>query len=285
VTDVAVRHEVTIVTDSGYPPTTATSAAHGDTFANDAVCADDQTGISKVVVSDLALAAQDSLWVYDGPRADLSTTTNHNVRQKPDALPKNAVASNNAKRTDVRAGTERRAVFYNRGGMNRHFSGRVVDADHGAEFRFRAERISDKRLAFEFPDRPAVLEGLHGKAKRIAGNNRAPKSSLVDAHEKYARRFLQRHRMDNQGTGSLRHGFNNQNARHHGVVWKMSRKMWLVEAYRLVPDRTFKRNDFGEALNKKKGGAMRQQFFDLLDIENQSVLSALTHCRPVSTSS
>jgi hypothetical protein len=30
---------------------------------------------------------------------------------------------------------------------------------------------------------------------------------------------------------------------------------------------------------------MRQQFFDLLDIENQSVLSALTHCRPVSTSS
>jgi len=91
--------------------------------------------------------------------------------------------------------------------------------------------------------------------------------------------------MNNQRTGGLRHSFNDQNPGHHGIVGKVAGEMRLVEANGLVSDRTFKQDDFFEALDKKKRSAMRQQPLDLLYIENQPELPALTHCCPVSTSS
>ena len=53
--------------------------------------------LGEIVVADLALAAEHSLRMHDGARADLGVSRYHDVREQPHAVPQNDVASDEAK--------------------------------------------------------------------------------------------------------------------------------------------------------------------------------------------
>src|SRR5687767_6747270 len=71
---------------------------------------------------------------------------------------------------------------------------------------------------------------------------------------------------DHEGTGRLRHGFNEKNTRHNWAARKMTLKERLVESYVFNADRRVFTVHFNDAIQEQERIAVRQQLHDALDI-------------------
>src|SRR5579871_1454900 len=118
--DMAIRHEIPIVADSGDPAACAAAAIHSHRFPDDAVCTDRQLGLRKIIFPDLPFASQHRLRVDDRSITNAGPATDHDMREKAHAVAENRVALNQAKWTDFDAGAKSRTIFDNGRRMHRH---------------------------------------------------------------------------------------------------------------------------------------------------------------------
>ena len=90
--------------------------------------------------------------------------------------------------------------------------------------------------------------------------------------------------MDDQRARGLRHGLDDQDARHHRVIGEMALEMRLVVADRLVARGAFVDTISVSFSTNRNGAAMRQQALDVLDAEHQVRWMLFSHGRSVSVS-
>src|SRR5579864_6007087 len=91
VTDVAVGHEVAVIPDASYSSTATAADAHRYAFAYGTIRTYGQASIAKIVISNLALAAENRLRMHDGPCADLCAAGHHHVRQEANTFTEDAI--------------------------------------------------------------------------------------------------------------------------------------------------------------------------------------------------
>src|SRR6516165_887084 len=91
---------------------------------------------------------------------------------------------------------------------------------------------ADPGMPFEFPDVAAIALLDDIDIEPIAGKHRAPKASVVDAHEidKLALRF-RTEGVDNEDCRGLCHRLDDQHPRHHRPGRKMSLKVIFADRY------------------------------------------------------
>ena len=102
----------------------------------------------------------------------------------------------------------------------------------------------------------------------VAWHRRFAKFSFVD-REKIEHRAVARglvHLTQAQHTRGLRHALDQEHARHHRVVGKMTEEMRLVESDVFDPDAVILAANVDDAVDHDKGVAMRKEPQDLPDI-------------------
>lgn len=118
--NMAVGHEVTIVPHCRNTTATPTTDTHCDSFADDAVGANDEPGVLEVIVSDLSLATQHSLRVDDCARSDFGMTRHDDMRNEAHAFVEHSLAPNDTIGPDFDPRSERGSILDNRRGVHRH---------------------------------------------------------------------------------------------------------------------------------------------------------------------
>src|SRR5262249_19199257 len=126
-----------------------------------------------------------------------------------------------------------------------------VGADHRAELALGDQRLADKGLALELPDRAAMLELLDGEAQQIAGHDGAAELGLLDRHEGDLGDLVERHGMHDQRARGLGQRLDDQDARHHREFREVASEVRLVVAHRLVAGAALVRDDVGQPLDEQ----------------------------------
>src|SRR5690242_16090000 len=99
--DMRVRHEITAIPHTGNASTEPAADIERDAFSNDAALANLKPTIAKIVVADLTVTAQRSLWIDRGARADLRSARNAHMREQAHTFVKDNAAGNEAERADL----------------------------------------------------------------------------------------------------------------------------------------------------------------------------------------
>ena len=115
------------------------------------------------------------------------------------------------------------------------------------------------RLACNPPNRAVPPNDFKTYDELISRDDLAPESTVIDPRQ-------QRHsgtrngmgfRVTDENPGNLRHGLDNQHARHDAVVRKMPLKKRLIETDVLDSNGIFIRFDFPDAVHQNEWVAMR----------------------------
>ena len=92
---------------------------------------------------------------------------------------------------------------------------------------------------------------------------------MIDAHEirHFALRFF--NRIEQKEAAGLRHGLNDQDARHDGMAGEMAREEGLVDGHVLERYHAFPRFHPDYPVDKQKGISMGEDAQDVLDFEDR----------------
>ncbi len=125
-----------------------------------------------------------------------------------------------------------------------------IAIDHPAhEGGFGAELAIDGGSAFEFAEIAAPENQVHLKAQLVAGNDRTAEARVVHGHE--VEQFfvaVGNFEQAKQAAG-LRHGFDDQHARHDRFAGEMALEIGFVDADVFDADDTFQRFDLQDAIH------------------------------------
>src|SRR5436305_10951675 len=135
------------------------------------------------------------------------------------------------------------------------------------DFRLRDHHTVDGRDAGHFGDAGLALDDLHLHAQRIAGHYRTAEARVFYGDEQNQLAVAVLHAFEHQNAGSLRHGFDDQDTRHHGKIREMTLEEGLVVGHILDPDNSFGLH-FHDAVDQEKGGAVGENGADLVDVQN-----------------
>ena len=152
--------------------------------------------------------------------------------------------------------------------------------DHGAEFRFGAQRVADKGLAFEPPDRAAAAQRLDRHAQHVARRHRLAEARFFDGHEiDDALVARQAQGMHHQRARGLGHRFHDQHARHHRIIGKMALEMRLVVATPLSSRWRFRYGTMSVSRSTNRNGARCGSNF-LICSTSSTTVGVISHGRP-----
>jgi hypothetical protein len=130
VADMAVRHEIPIISDARDAAARTASHIHGDGFANHAVRANRQPTFGEIVLSDLSSATQYRLGVHDRAVTDTRVSVHNNMGHQSNTVTQNYVSAHQTKRPYVDIVAKRGTFLHDRRGMNGHrhpaSSGRIM---------------------------------------------------------------------------------------------------------------------------------------------------------------
>src|SRR3984957_4094313 len=274
VRDMRPDHQQAIVADARNHAAAGGAGIDRHVLADRVVAADFERRRLAVIFQILRLVPDRSEWENPRPLADCRPPLNYDMRFEADAERQHNMFSDDAIGSDddvVRQACARRD---DRGGMDIwHRQSGLVVQDHRGKNRFRRELSADLGLAFELPDIATVALLRDLNLQDAAGYDRTAKPGIVDAHEidelALRRRPQRVHHQDRRG---LRHGLNDQYARHHRARGEMPAKIIFIRRHVLDAGCALVGDDVGDPVDHQKRVTMRDHLHDPLAIDLDAVV-------------
>src|SRR5579859_1928465 len=138
--------------------------------------------------------------------------------------------------------------------------------DHGGEDGLGHELVAAHRLALELPDIAAMLLARDVNVQAIAWQDRAPEARVVDAHEIDELAFRPGpQRLHNQHRCRLRHGFDDEHARHDRTLGKVAFEIALVDRHVLDADGALAGDHIHHTIDQQERVTVWDHLHDPLD--------------------